>query len=160
MGRNGQWTEAASEMLRAGEAAIIRKYLAMRPLTAKVMGSADYMPNPCVIVCPFDGPRCTHGAFRMNGACKPSQLFSHWQHIHKGNPAAQALEARWRAALKNRGMTLEQLDTCAPCQMEGDEEAGYEPLRAAPSTGEDHFPHAFTPNSPAFTTWLQATDTI
>ena len=32
----------------------------------------------------------------MNGSCKPSQLFSHWQHMHANNPAAKQLEARWR----------------------------------------------------------------
>ena len=38
------------------------------------MGSADYMPNMCVIICPLDGQKCNHGVFRMNGSCKPSQV--------------------------------------------------------------------------------------
>ena len=138
----GQWNEAASEIAR-GDSAIIRKYLSMRVLTEKVMGDAKYMPNPCVMICPFAGPRCVHGSFRMNGACKPSQLYSHWQHMHPGNPAARQLEVRWRQAIKNKGITLAQLDVCAPVQMEGDEEAGYEPLRTAPTGGDDHFPHTF-----------------
>ena len=48
----------------------------------------------------------------MNGNCKPSQLYSHWQSVHKGNPAAEQLEARWRAAIKDKSLTLEQLDAC------------------------------------------------
>ena len=112
---------------------------------AQVMGDANYMPNPCVIVCPFAGPKCAHGIFRMNGGCKPSQLCthaptfpshgtprpcamgplnstsreppsvadggtpwfadSHWQTMHKGNKAAEALEKRWRKAIKNKSLT-------------------------------------------------------
>ena len=141
-------------------AAIIRKYLSVRVLTEKAMGDAKYMPNPCVMICPFAGPRCVHGSFRMNGACKPSQLYSHWQHMHPGNPAARQLEVRWRQAIKNKGITLAQLDVCAPVQMEGDEEAGYEPLRTAPTGGDDHFPHTFSLGSTALYAWLQATDTV
>ena len=43
-------------------------------LTQKVMGDANYLVNPCVIMCPFAGPKCQQGRFRMNGNCKPSQL--------------------------------------------------------------------------------------
>ena len=50
----------------------------------------------------------------MNGSCKPSQLFSHWQHMHANNPAAKQLEARWRRATKMKAISLEQLDHSAP----------------------------------------------
>ena len=46
----------------------------VQALTQKVMGDANYLVNPCVIMCPFAGPKCQHGHFRMNGNCKPSQL--------------------------------------------------------------------------------------
>ena len=47
--------------------------LVVESVPAQVMGDANYMPSPCVIVCPFAGPKCPHGIFRMNGGCKPSQ---------------------------------------------------------------------------------------
>ena len=127
-------------------------------LTEKVMGDAKYLINPAVITCPFGGPKCPHGNFRMNGECKPSQLYSHWQKMHSENPAAKELEARWRAAIKNKSLTLTALNACAPCQMTGDEADGYEPLRKASAT-EHHFPHAFGFGSPEYHTWLQAADT-
>jgi hypothetical protein len=92
----GEWSAEASDIVRR-DPAMLKKYLAMRKLTAKVrgrpalvppvscstgprlagaqvMGCADYLPNMCVIVCPFDGGQCSHGVFRMNGSCKPSQV--------------------------------------------------------------------------------------
>ena len=69
--------------------------------------------------------------------------------MHKGNKAAEELEARWRKAIKNKSLTRTDLDACAPCQMTGDEAAGYEPLREAPSpaTSSIHFPHTFAVGS-------------
>ena len=128
-------------------------------LTAKVMGDANYLVNPCVIVCPFAGPKCQHGHFRMNGDCKPSQLYSHWQTVHKGNKAAKELEVRWRAAIKNKTLEIADLDVCAPCQMTGDEADGYEPLREAAVTTR-HFPHSFAFGSAEYSAWLQATDEL
>ena len=46
----------------------------VQALTQKVMGDANYLVNPCVIVCPFAGPKCQHGHFRMNGNCKVQAL--------------------------------------------------------------------------------------
>ena len=51
-------------------------------LTQKVMGDANYLVNPCVIMCPFAGPKCQHGCFRMNGNCKPSQLCTRSCDLH------------------------------------------------------------------------------
>ena len=51
---------------------------------AQVMGDANYMPSPCVIVCPFAGPKCLHGIFRMDGGCKPSQLCTCAPTFHTG----------------------------------------------------------------------------
>ena len=84
---------------------------------------------------------------------------SHWQTMHKGNKAAKELEARWRKAIKNKSLTRAQLDVCAPCQMTGDAEQGYEPLREASVTSR-HFPHSFALGSPEYFTWLQATDEL
>ena len=97
-----EWTDTASEIFRKNPK-WAKKFLVMRKLTDMVMGDPNFLPNPCAILCPFDGPRCTHGFFRMNGSCKPSQLFSHWQHMHANNPAAKQLEARWRQAIKMKG---------------------------------------------------------
>ena len=184
-------TSQASEIVRRNPR-LIHKFRPMQSLTEKVMGSADFMPNPCVIVCPFAGAGCAHGTFRMNGACKPSQvrplacplacphtrflpppnvvcprqLYSHWQHVHSGNPTARQLEARWRAAIKNKSLSLADLDVCAPVQWTGDEEAGYEPLRAAPTAAQDAFPHSSPPGSSGtggtaqLHEWLEATDTL
>jgi len=51
----------------------------------QVMGSAVYMPSPCVFVCPFyHESNCgENGKFRLNGPCMVSQLYSHWQRQHK-----------------------------------------------------------------------------
>ena len=84
--------------------------------------------------------------------------------MHTGNKAAEELEARWRKAIKNKSLTRAQLDVCAPCQMTGDEAAGYEPLRVAPSPAAGakapHFPHDFELGSAAYHAWLQATDAL
>ena len=79
--------------------------------------------------------------------------------MHKGNKAAEQLETRWRKAIKNKGITLRDLDMCAPCQMTGDAEEGYEPLREA-SVTSCHFPHSFALDSAEYTLWLQATDEL
>ena len=39
------------------------------------------------------------------------QLYSHWQIAHEGNKTARTLEKRWRAAMKNKKITKEQLDS-------------------------------------------------
>jgi hypothetical protein len=158
----GQWTAEASEIMRRN-GSLLDKFLPMQRLTEKVMGDSNYMPNPCVIVCPFGGAKCPRGRFRMNGSCKPSQLYSHWQTAHSENPAAKQLEARWRKAIKDKSLSTAQLDACVPVEMEPDEEAGGEPLRAAPSPAEGakyHWPHTFARDSAEHDTWLQAVGDI
>ena len=83
--------------------------------------------------------------------------------MHKGNKAAEELEARWRKAIKNKSLTHADLDVCAPCQMTGDEAAGYEPLREAPSPAAGstiHFPHTFAIGSSEHHAWLLAAGTL
>ena len=47
-----------------------------------------------------------------------------------------------------KGISLEQLDQCAPCTLTGDTEEDYEPLRTPPATPDETeptivFPHSF-----------------
>ena len=121
------------------------------------MGCADYHPAPSVLICPLEG--CKKGRRQLNGPGLVSQLYSHWQTVHKGNKAAEQLEARWRKAIKDKTLTLRDLYACAPCQMTGDADQGYEPLREASVTTR-HFPHSFALGSPEYFTWLQATDEL
>ena len=151
----GEWTVESSEIMR-NNLQLLRKFLAMRTLTQKVMNNADYMPNPCVMVCPFDGAKCTHGIFRMNGACKPSQLYSHWQHAHKDNPMCKQLEACWRRGIKNRHLSQDAL--WEPVRMEVAAE-DCETKRDPPMDGA-HFPHDFLFGSNECTAWLNAVNTL
>jgi hypothetical protein len=147
---DGTWDEKASDICRSNPN-ILKKFLQMQQLTEVVMGSADYLPNPCVLVCPFDGGKCQHGTFRMNGYCKPSQLYSHWQTVHKDNPAAATMIARWRKALASRKITREALDELFPLEMDGEEN---EEAVRRPVHGEPHaFPHLFSFNSPEYRAW-------
>ena len=75
------------------------------------------------------------------------------------NPAAKQLEARWRKAIKDKSLSLAQLDACAPCDME----AGGEQLRAAPAPADgakDHWPHSFSRDSEDYDAWLQAVGSV
>ena len=60
-----------------------------------------------------------------------------------------------------------QLDECSPCEMEGEETDGYEPLRGPPTPTDSrvHFPHTlhrdtFALGSPECNEWLAAADTL
>ena len=64
------------------------------------MGSADYLHNACVLICPFDGDKCKGAKHRLNRIGGISQLYSHWQLCHAKNPAARVLEKRWRTVLQ------------------------------------------------------------
>jgi hypothetical protein len=64
------------------------------------MGSAHYLQNPSVLICPFEGDKCKHAKHRLNRVAGISQLYSHWQSCHKENPAARVLEKRWRTVLQ------------------------------------------------------------
>ena len=60
-------------------------------LREKVMGCAEYHPNPCVLICPFEG--CKKGRRQLNGPGLVSQLYSHWQSKvcrHRAHAAAAA----------------------------------------------------------------------
>lgn len=119
----GTWTEASSDFMRRERAALI-KFHATRGLAATVMGSPDYHPNPCVLICPFGSCRCatrpspsplptllepcpllmlwllcsSKGHRHLNSFSAVSQLYSHWQKKHSDNQAATVLAARWRLA--------------------------------------------------------------
>ena len=155
----GEWTVESSEIMRENPK-LLQKFLAMRTLTDKVMNDADYMPNPCVMVCPFEGAKCQHGIFRMNGACKPSQLYSHWQHAHKDNPMAKQLEKCWRRAIKNRHLSQDALWQPLREDFPAD---SCETRRDAPMPEDGakyHFPHDFLFGSDECTAWLKAVNTL
>ena len=105
----GEWTETASNMMQT-QNGWLSKHKEMVKLTEKVMGSADYLHNGCVLICPFVGDKCKGAKHRLNGVGRVSQLYSHWQHCHKNNPAARVLEKRWRTVLQARTITLEKLN--------------------------------------------------
>ena len=65
----------------------------------QVMGSAAYLHNACVLICPFEGDKCQGAKHRLNRIGSISQLYSHWQSCHNDNKAARVLEARWRKVL-------------------------------------------------------------
>ena len=39
------------------------------------MGSADYLHNACVLICPFEGDKCKYAKYRLNGVGRVSQLY-------------------------------------------------------------------------------------
>eukprot|EP00966_Prymnesium_polylepis_P219783 5084037-Prymnesium_polylepis.1 len=39
----------------------------MAKLTEKMMGSAAYLHNACVLICPFEGDKCKCAKHRLNG---------------------------------------------------------------------------------------------
>ena len=126
-----EWTDKASEIFRKNPKWAKQKFLVMRKLTDMVMGDPNFLPNPCAILCPFDGARCTHGFFRMNGSCKTA-LLALAAHACQ-QPRRQAAGGALAPGDQDEGhISLEQLDQCAPCTLTGDTEEGYEPLRTPP----------------------------
>eukprot|EP00966_Prymnesium_polylepis_P298117 6888827-Prymnesium_polylepis.1 len=110
----------------------------MAKLTEKVMGSAAYLHNACVLICPFEGDKCKGPKHRLNGIGRVSQLYSHWQLCHKNNDAARVLEKRWRTVMKARTISVEKLNALPDHALElssswmesqGGTEKGYEQLR-------------------------------
>ena len=76
------------------------------------------------------------------------------------NPAAAQLIARFKAILKKKRMTVEQLDAVAPLVQREDEE-GYEQLRGPDSIAtEDLFTFPFEMHSLEHHNWLNAFGTI
>jgi len=116
----------------------------MRKLTEVLMGSANYLLNPCVLMCPFDGSTCRKVNYRLNGNCKVSQLYSHWSHVHKDNPAAKRMTERWRHAFKNPRITRAQLDEVLPLEWGSEEDEGYEARRRPALGAEQAFQHTFS----------------
>ena len=156
----GEWTIEASDFLRK-EPKMLLAYLSMLKHTEKVMGKADYLISPCVFVCPFyNESKCNHGQFRLNGPGAVSQLYSHWQHAHKGNPAAATLEKRWRAALKNKMIAQQALDSGDTALDLATADLGDDKLRCPPASPADAFPHTFEARSAEYYEWLQAVGTL
>ena len=136
-----------------------------RIVDAQVMGSADFHPNPCVLICPFahEGNCGDNGKFRLNGPSRVSQLYSHWKVQHAGNPAAAILERRWRMMLKNKMISLQQLDA-GDSQLDfGDAQLdlGDDVLRSPADAGSgDRFCPPCSVRSPSYASWMGATGTI
>ena len=141
----GEWTNEATEALRA-EPGWVSKHAEMANLAEKVMGTSAYLHNPCVLICPFDGDKCLGAKHRLNRIGGISQLYSHWQLCHKGNPAARMLEKRWRKVLKARTIPVAKLNALPDHALElssswmesqGGMEQGYEQLRSLSAHASD-----------------------
>jgi hypothetical protein len=112
----------------------------------QVMGSAAYLHNACVLICPFEGDKCQGAKHRLNRIGGISQLYSHWQSCHKDNKAARVLEARWRKVLKARTIPVDKLNALPGLELElssswmeeqGGTEQGYEQLRSLSAYASD-----------------------
>ena len=88
-------------------------------------------------------------------------MYKHWRKKHAGNPAAEALEARWRMALKNKTASQEALDAAHPW-VNGDAANGFEELRLAEPTGDniDDFKYCFDLHADAHREWLSASGCV
>ena len=105
-----------------------------------------------------------------------SQLYSHWQEQHKGNPAARQLEDRWRLALKHPTKDKEWLDAkeieggyAQPLELswewmeqQGGVDQGYEQVRPplAPDADEMFSTFNFKLHSDEHRAWLEAEGTL
>ena len=130
------------------------------------MGSAAFHPNPCVLICPssHEGKCGDNGKFRLNGPSRVSQLYSHWQVQHADNPAAAILERRWRKAIKNKMISLEQLNSGDTELDLGDAQIdlGDDVLRSPADVGSDAdcFCPPCTVRSPSYHSWVAATGSV
>ena len=161
----GEWKVASTDIMR-GEHDYMTKYMQMRDVTETVMGCADYHSNPCVLICPFASRKCKKMHRQLNGVSAISQLYSHWQEVHKDNPAAQKLEARWRLALDNTDKSQPWLDAREPLILSNDEmdllggeERGYEKVRS-PTEDKTDFKPSFKMHTQEHREWLSAVGTI
>ena len=85
---------------------------------------------------------------------------------HVGNPAAAAMEARWRLALDNKEKGKDWLDAQQPLVLSNEEmdrlggdEQGYQRVRSLTSDVTDFSP-TFTLHTAEHRAWLQAVGTI
>ena len=87
-------------------------------------------------------------------------MFTHLKSTHRDNPAAAQLVTRLKTILKDKRLTLEQLDARAPLVQR--EEEGYEQLRvpADAVASEDVFMFDFEMHSEEHREWLSAVGTI
>ena len=173
----GAWSISASDILRA-EHNWMAKFDGTRLLTEKVMGSKYYHPHPVALTCPFIGDGCCdeESCRRLNCVGAISQLYSHWQEQHKGNPAARQLEDRWRLALKHPTKDKEWLDAkeieggyAQPLELssewmeqQGGVDQGYEQVRPplAPDADEMFSTFNFKLHSDEHRAWLEAEGTL
>jgi len=110
------------------------------------MGSAAYLHNACVLICPFEGDKCQGAKHRLNRIGSISQLYSHWQSCHNDNKAARVLEARWRKVLKARTIPVYKLNALPGLELklssswmesQGGTKQGYEQLRSLSAHASD-----------------------
>lgn len=165
---------------------IVGTFTPLRTSTHKVLGDGRFLVTPCTFLCPFENAQCK-GRNRLNRFGGFSQLYKHWTkkvcaHLscvrtraqacaphartcahthaqHGDNPAAAALIVRFKAILKKKKMSVEQLNAVAPfAQLEED---GYEQLRSPNDVpSQDMFSYNFEINSLAHGDWLAAVGNI
>ena len=155
----GAWTAEASDVMRR-RPDYVPKFAADRALMEKVLGDPLFLPTPCTYVCPFASAVCTKPTRRQNRFGGMSQMIKHLDAVHSDNPAAMQLKTRLRVMLKNKRLTVEQLDARAPLVQR--EEEGFEQLRrpADAVASEDMFTFDFDMHSDEHREWLTATGTI
>ena len=152
----GAWTASASDVMRR-QLGYLPKFHADRELVKKVLGDGRFLVTPCTFACPFESACCTQGVRRLNRFGGISQMFKHWEKRHGDNPAAKQLIARFKVVLKNKRLTMAQLDAKAPLMLEGEPEDGYEQVRSLDSiASEDMFSYDFVMNSDEHREWLAA----
>jgi|TARA_B110001469_G_C9613531_1_gene305296 hypothetical protein len=153
----GAWTAAASDIMRR-QPDYLTKFHADRQLVEKVLGNGRFLVTPCTFLCPWESPCCPKGVCRLNRFGGISQMYKHWTAKHGDNPAAQQLIARFKVALKNKRLSVEQLNARAPLEHEVE---GGEQLRSPDAvTSEAFFFDEFEMHSEGHRAWLAAAGTI
>jgi hypothetical protein len=127
-------------------------HAADRQLVEKVLGNGRFLVTPCTFLCPWESPCCPKGVCRLNRFGGISQMYKHWTAKHGDNPAAQQLIARFKVALKNKRLSVEQLNARAPLEheVEGGEQLRptLSPLRPFSLTGLRCIPRGTVRGSP------------
>jgi hypothetical protein len=156
----GAWTASASDVMRR-QPEYLTTFHADRELVKRVLGDGRFLVTPCTLACPFESAVCTKGCRRLNRFGGISQMFKHWEKRHGDNPAAKQLIARFKAILKNKRLTMAQLDAKAPLVLEGEAEDGYEQVRSLDAiASEDLFTYDFEMHSDEHREWLAAVGSI